>query len=121
MSVQRARSAPSPACGQGNRIWKKWVRWSFRRAECLERAQQPFAFRFWSVLDPIPLPRTGNQRPSWPKQRKRLQKLHMRYPCACGGGVGRGRIEGFVLPSLCPSPASGGGDVAARAFGIETL
>jgi hypothetical protein len=120
-----ALSVPSPLVGEGNRIWKKSMRNTPRRAKSVERTQQPFAFRFWSVPDPIPLPTVVGHARCRLKPQTRLENFHMRFPCLVGEGQGGGchttccfdlsgddfhpllsreRCHRTPLPGLPPSP-----------------
>src|SRR3989442_13346485 len=100
-----------PPFRQGHRIWKKPRRSKVLGAERIERAQQLFAFRFWSVPDPILWRGSSHHVPHCPKPRKGLQNFHMRWPCPLGGGLGWGvqACLGARSPPPCPCPTRGGG------------
>src|SRR6266852_5019652 len=70
-------SVPSPACGQGNRIWVNKYESLTERTES-KSSEIPVLF------------------------------THMRLPCACGGGTGKGACT-KIRTSLPPPPQAGEG------------
>src|SRR5947199_3104471 len=73
-------------------MWKFWIRIVRARERLDSKVARTTRFRFRCCARS---PKTG----------------HMRLPCACGGGTGRGHALGIraCIPPPQPSPASGGG------------
>ena len=92
---------PSPACGQGNRIWKKLAASRLLRREGFEHVWRPFSIRFWSVPDPIPRLLVDARVLDDAKPRIGLQNFHMRLPCASGGRGSARRVCRVSLREVC--------------------